>query len=169
MNFYSDFGNLSYDVRVYDKKDIINYQLTFSDNTNFKWNADINKRLETMGLPREKDKKLVTGQGSQAVRFYKSEWIDVSEPLVLIEIKDQSLSGRSSGVELDPEKLPFFSIENFVGVTATSSVAELTTGVTKHEVGEKGSWTYYTYIANTNEDILVTLNVDGAGDSDLYI
>lgn len=121
-----------------------------------------------MGLPREKDKKLVSGQGSLSVRFSKSEWIDVNEPLVLIEIKENSISSKTTK-ELDSDKVPFFNIDGYVGITATSSVAELTTGVAKHEIGEKGSWTYYTYIANSDDEILVTLNVDGAGDSDLYI
>jgi hypothetical protein len=55
-----------------------------------------------------------------------------------------------------------------MGVSVQNSIPQLKNGIKIHKTAVKGSMNYYHVKAVDRADILVTLNVEGMGDSDLY-
>lgn len=62
-----------------------------------------------------------------------------------------------------------FNNEYFLGIKVSSEVEYLLPHELIHKKGVKGNFKYFLVEADTNDTLLISLNVDGEGDADLYI
>lgn len=97
------------------------------------------------------------------IKIDKSNFKDSSFPIVQITAEDVR-SNESGGEDNTP-----FDKYDYMGVSIQNSIPLLKDGVKIHKRAIKGSMSFYHLKVTSRNDVLVTLNVEGMGDSDLFV
>lgn len=91
----------------------------------------------------------------------------IEEPIVIIKLTDPHYSQDmkdKSDEEVDP-----LNTDSTVTIFASSYITELKTSRSFFANSEKNHFHYYILETNINDDLLLTLNVEGEGDADLFV
>lgn len=106
----------------------------------------------------------VQNSGLLEIKIDKEYYKNANYPIVQIVAEDP----RFHKVPGNQKKI-FYDEFDFMGVSIQNSISELKNGINIHKRAHKGSMNFYHLRVVNYYNMLVTLNVEGMGDSDLYV